>query len=90
MKSQYSIRKARMISNKRYKQLLSKKKLTKKEHKQLDRALFVKYCRCVKKMKHTNKKNQRGREYPICVHSIYKKRNKKVPKDLQKKCGNYY
>lgn len=90
MKSQYSIRKARMVSKKRYKQLLSKKKLTKKESKQLDRALFVKYCRCVKKMKYTNKKHQRGREYPICVHSIYKKRHKKVPKDLQKKCGKYY
>ena len=90
MKPQYSIRNARMVSKKRYKQLLSKKKLTKKERKQLERALFVKYCRCVKKMKYTNKKKQRGREYPICVHSIYKKRSKKVPKDLQRKCSNYY
>jgi|TARA_B100002051_G_scaffold267392_1_gene295798 hypothetical protein len=90
MGKKYSIRKARMISNKNYKRLLSKKRMTKKEKTQLDRALFVKYCRCVKKLKYTNKKKQRGREYPICINSIYKKRHKKVPKELQKKCSKYY
>ena len=90
MTKRYSIRKSRMISNKNYKRLLSKKRLTKKEKQQLDRALFVKYCRCIKKLKYTNKKKQRGREYPICISSIYKKRKRTPPRNIQKKCSKYY
>ena len=48
-----SIKKARMISRKKYETLVkkkrSRKRLTKKEKKQLENALFVNYCKCIKK-----------------------------------------
>ena len=47
----FSIKDARMVSKKRYNMLLQKKKRTKKENKDLDRALFVSYCKCIKKIK---------------------------------------
>lgn len=91
-KKKKSIQKARMVSKKKYSQLLKKKKtkkrLTKKEKKNLDRALFVNYCKCIKKIKY-DKNYEKGIEYPICVSSIYKKRGFKVPKDISKKCKQY-
>lgn len=91
-KKKKSIKKARMVSKKKYSQLLrkkkSKKRLTKKEKKNLDRALFVNYCKCIKKIKY-DKKYETGIEYPICVSSVYKKRGIKVPKDIYKKCKQY-
>ena len=84
----FSIKNARMISKKRYNILLQKKKRTKKENKDLDRALFVNYCKCIKKIKYS-KDYQRGVEYPICMSSIYKQRGIKPPKDIVKKCKRY-
>ena len=85
----YSIKKARMISKKRYGELLNKKRLTKKEEKELDRALFVNYCKCIKKIKYSNE-YEVGKEYPICMSSIYKKRGRTAPKGVTKKCKRYY
>ena len=91
-KKKKSIRKAQMVSKKRYSHLLKKKKsnkrLTKKDKNNLDRALFVNYCKCIKKIKY-DKNYEKGIEYPICVSSIYKKRSFKVPKDISKKCKQY-
>ena len=42
----------RMISKKKYKQLLSKKKLSTQEKQQLNHALFINYCKCIKKLKY--------------------------------------
>ena len=53
------IRNARMVSKKRYTNLLKKKtqkkRMTPKDRKELDRALFVNYCKCIKKIKYTKK-----------------------------------
>ena len=89
VKRKYSIKKARMISEKKYKELLNKKRLTKKEKKQLDRALFVKYCKCIKKIKYS-KDYDSGVEYPICMSTIYNNRGIKAPTGVTKKCKNYY
>ena len=85
----WSIGKARMVSKKRYQFLLKKKKLTPKEKKQLDRALFVNYCKCIKKLKY-GKKSEKGIEYPICNNSIYKNRGYKVPSGIKIRCRDYY
>jgi len=85
----WSIGKARMISKKKYKSLLKKKTVTPKEKKELDRALFVNYCKCIKKLKY-NTKDPKGIEYPICNNSIYKNRNYKVPSGIKIKCRDYY
>ena len=82
-----------MIKKERYRKLLTKKKrkksLTKNEKKELDRALFVNYCKCIKKLKY-DKKLEKGLEYPICTKSIYLNRGMKTPKGVQKKCKRYH
>ena len=88
-----SIKKARVITRKKYEKLVKKKKtkkrMTKKEKKQLDHALFVNYCKCIKKLKYS-KEYEEGLEYPICMSSVYTKRGLKAPKDVKKKCKQYY
>jgi hypothetical protein len=87
-----SIKKARTVSKKNYSQLLKKKKtkkrMTKKENKDLDKALFVNYCKCIKKIKYS-KSYEKGAEYPICLSSVYKKRGIKPPRNITKKCKKY-
>jgi len=85
----WSIKQARMISKKKYESLLRRKKLTLSEKKQLDRALFVNYCKCIKTLKYS-KKYSKGSEYPICNQSIYKQRNLKSPKNVNIRCRDYY
>ena len=63
--------------------------MPKKEKRQLDYALFINYCKCIKSLKYS-KKYEEGIEYPICTSSIYKKRGFKPPKTIQKKCRKYY
>ena len=75
------------ISEKKYKALLKKRRryntsLSKKEKKQLDDALFVKYCKCLKKFE--SEGDSRG--YPICMNAVYKQRKIKPPKNAVKKC----
>lgn len=86
------IQTARMVSKKNYSKLVNKKKkrkrLTKKDKKNLDRSLFVNYCKCIKKIKY-DKNYEKGIEYPICMSSIYTKRGFKPPKNITKKCKQY-
>lgn len=74
------------ISEKKYKSLLEKRKyntsLSKKEKKKLDDALFVKYCKCLKKFE--SEGDAKG--YPICMNAVYKQRKIKPPKNPVKKC----
>ena len=84
----WNIGKARMITRTRYRELLSKKRLTEKEKKDLERALFVNYCKCIKNLTYS-KTVRKGAAYPICVSSIYKRRKKTPPKDLKKRCKKY-
>jgi len=92
-KNRRSIRKARTIGKKRYTNLIrkkrTKKRMTKKEKQQLNHALFINYCKCIKKLKYS-KEYEEGLEYPICISSIYKKRGFKPPTDIQKKCKKYF
>ena len=89
----WTLKKAGMVTKERYKKLLTKKSngisLNKNEKKDLDRALFVKYCKCTKKLK-KDKEIEKGEEYPICTHSIYLNRGIKTPKGVQKKCKRYH
>ena len=66
----------------------SKKKLTKRQEKQLDHDLFINYCKCIKKLKYS-RKIETGLEYPYCISSIYTKRGFKVPRGVTKKCKGY-
>jgi len=75
------------ISEKKYKALLKKRRryntsLSKNEKKQLDDALFVKYCKCLKKFE--SEGDSKG--YPICMNAVYKQRKIKPPKNPVKKC----
>lgn len=83
--------KSNMISKKKYNELIKKrqhhKKLTLTERKQLDHALLMNYCSCIKKLK--NKKTKKNLEYPICMSSIYNKRKFKSPKNARSKCKKY-
>tara|TARA_B100000575_G_C23086502_1_gene626187 strand:+ start:516 stop:797 length:282 start_codon:yes stop_codon:yes gene_type:complete len=93
MKKRKSIRSARKIGKKKYTTLVNKKrkkkKMTKKEKKDLDRALFINYCKCIKRLKYS-KEYEEGIEYPICISSIYKNRGFTPPKNIKKKCKGYY
>ena len=82
------IKDKRMISQKKYKELLQKKRLRKNEKKELDNALFVNYCKCVKNIKYSGKYSK-GSEYPICISSIYKNRNIVPPKGIIKRCSEF-
>jgi len=93
-KPKYSLKlaKKRIVSKKKYQELIQKrqhhKKLSLKERKQLDHALFVNYCSCVKSLKY-DKKVKDYLEYPVCMSSIYKKRGFTPPKGVTQKCGKY-
>jgi len=86
------IAKRRTLSKKKYKEYIekrkSKKKLTKKQNKQLDDSLFTKYCECIKKIKY-DPKIKEGLEYPFCTSSVYTKRGFKPPKDIKLRCKKY-
>lgn len=94
LKPKYSLQKAkkRIVSKKKYQELIQKrkhnKKLTLNERKKLDEALFVNYCSCVKSLKYDQKVKD-YLEYPVCMSSIYKKRGFKPPKGVTQKCGKY-
>ena len=91
-RSKKRIRNARMVSKKRYTNLLKKKtqkkRMTPKDRKELDRALFVNYCKCIKKIK-DSKEFQKGLEYPICMSSVYTKRGIKPHRNATKQCNKY-
>ena len=87
-KPKKKLSKVQMISKKKYKQLLSKKKLSTQEKQQLNHALFINYCKCIKKLKFSRKLSK-GSEYPICMNSIYVIRKRKPPKNVTKKCKRY-
>lgn len=89
MKRTYKIKKRKMTKKEReiktYKRLLKKKKLTKKEDIQLKKLMKKKYCSCLRKVR-VSGSIKKGIEYPICLSSIYIKRNKKTPKNPRKIC----
>ena len=66
------------ISNDKYKELIKKKrmkkKLTKREKKQLKDTLFYKYCKC---NLHFERKKENG--YGICLSSVYKRSGFRSP-----------
>ena len=91
-KRSVKLSKTRMISKTKYKALIKKrqhhKKLSLNERKQLDHALFVNYCSCIKSLKY-DKKVKDYLEYPVCMSSIYKKRGFKPPKGVTVRCSKF-
>ena len=87
-----SIKRAKIISKRKYSQLIkkkkSKKRMKKMDKKKLERALFINYCKCIKKLKYS-KKYKKGIEYPICMSSVYKKRGFIPPKHISNQCRKY-
>ena len=79
------------ISKKKYNKLISlkksKKKISSRDRKLLDDALYVKYCKCLKTFEFT-KGGKRG--YPICMNSIYKNRGFKPPKNASRNCNKVF
>ncbi|GAG96994.1 unnamed protein product, partial [marine sediment metagenome] len=89
------------ISNELYQELLYKKKnnnfIDNDNKNLLNNSLYIKLCHCIKKIFLKNKflKNifnikRKYNEYPICINSIYKKRNFKPPTDSKTKCYNNF
>jgi len=80
------------ISENKYKKLISqrrsKKKMSSKDTKLLNDALYVKYCKCIKKFEFTKKDKVSG--YPICMNSIYIRRGIKSPKHASKLCNKTF
>ncbi len=74
------------ISKKKYKKLVdkykNKQKMSLKQRKDLDQALYVKYCQCLKKFEVEGDK----RGYPICMNSVYKNRGIMPPKNAANNC----
>jgi len=79
------------ISETKYKQLISqkrgRKKMTLKDKKLLNDALYVKYCRCLKGLEYKTK-DKRG--YPICMNAVYKNRGFKPPKNASRLCNKSF
>ena len=71
------------ISEDTYKKLLSKKRLSKKEKKILDKELYLKYCNCIKGLKY-GQKNPAA--YGICANSVYKNRGLELPYRAARNC----
>ena len=92
IKKKKSLKNTRILSKTEYEKLIKKrqqkKRLTKKQNQKLDYSLFVNYCKCIKKMK--KKKTKNNLEYPICMSSVYTNRGFKAPKNVKKKCKDYY
>ena len=92
VKKKPKINSIKTIPDTQYKKLIqkrkSKKKLTKKQNKKLDDALFIRYCRCIKKLQYDTEITK-GLEYPLCMSSVYTKRGFKPPKKVQLKCTKY-
>ena len=74
------------VSEDKYKKLLSKKRLSKKEKKTLDRALHLKYCNCIKSLIY-NSKNLGA--YGICANSVYKNRGLELPYRAARNCKKF-
>ena len=79
------------ISNEKYQSLVShrkrRKKMSKKDKQLLDDALYIKYCKCLKKFEIEGKG---GQGFPICMNSIYKNRRIKPPKNASRNCNKVF
>ena len=73
------------VSEDKYQKLLSKKRLSKKEKKTLDRALHLKYCNCIKSLIYD--KNLGA--YGICANSVYKNRGLELPYRAARNCKKF-
>lgn len=71
------------ISEDSYQKLLSKKRLSRKDKKKLQRALHVKYCNCIKGLKYVDKNPA---AYGICANSVYKNRGLELPPNAARSC----
>ena len=74
------------ISEKPYQELVSmkksKKKMSLKDKKSLDSALYAKYCMCLQKLERGD-----ANPYPICMNSVYLNRGYKPPKNASRNCN---
>lgn len=75
------------MSENNYRKLLIRKRLSKNQKKNLDKALHIKYCKCVKDLKYS-KKNPAA--YGICANSVYKNRGYEMPPRAARNCEKYY
>ncbi len=79
------------VSKKQYQRLLSmkktKKKMSLKNKKDLNRMLYIKYCRCLKSFE---AKGNSKLGYPVCMNTVYKKRHIKPPKNASRRCIELY
>jgi hypothetical protein len=83
------------ISDKKYKELIQKKKtksISKGQNKILKSELNKKYCKCIKTLKKKYPKNSRTYKgkFGICMNSIYKNRGFEPPYNVSNLCKLYY
>ena len=65
--------------------------MSKKDKQLLDDALYIKYCKCLKKFEIEDKnKRVSGRGFPICMNSIYKNRRIKPPRNASRNCNKVF
>lgn len=80
------------ISQSKYKQLVqkrkSRRKMSVKDKRLLDDALYMKYCKCIKQLEYGKK--LRGAGYPICMNSVYKNRGFSPPKKASLRCNKVF
>ena len=78
------------ISDKKYRTLLSKrrskKKMSIRDKKLLDDALYTKYCMCLRKLESKGKSKKKINPFAICMSSIYLKRGYKPPPNASHNC----
>ena len=78
------------IYEKNYNKLLdmkkNKKTLSKFQQRNLDKALHIKYCTCVKSLKYSQKNPA---AYGICANSVYKNRGFEMPPRAARNCNKY-
>ena len=83
------------ISDKKYKELIQKKKsksISKNQNKILESELNKKYCKCIKTLKKKYPKSSRiyKNKFGICMNSVYKNRGFEPPYNVSNLCKLYY
>jgi hypothetical protein len=91
-KTRVKRRLTKKLTPERYRSLIqrrqAKTRMTKRQRTQLDRELFVNYCKCLKRLKYDPEKTA-NLEYPVCASSIYTKRGFPFPPGTRKRCKDY-
>lgn len=81
----------RKMSKDRYNKLLSKKRLSSKERKQLNDEMYARFCHCIKGRLVSSKGSYpNSSAYGICTSAVYTKRGRKPPSGAARGCAKRF